>query len=300
MISSQSSSRRPSSATTRSPNRSSRTSSATTATGFAPSAPTPTLDRAVQAELNKAFLEGPGIVVFKRAFPDTSIVDAVDGGVQRHDRRAAPAGYEVRRPLREAWRQRPGVERAREVGGHGTRRVRQLLRQRHPHHGVSGLARTRLHLHLAGQCRQPRRRGAEAAPRLPPRVHDRRPGRRVSGAPPQPLRCTHAARGDRSLRHAGRDWSDDVPAARSEVSLRVPGVVAAGVPRILRAALRAVAVAQGRRRVLQPGALPRGRNQPHHRRAPHGQPAADQLSVRQVPGERSTTSGWSTPSTRRC
>jgi ectoine hydroxylase-related dioxygenase (phytanoyl-CoA dioxygenase family) len=32
--------------------------------------------RAVQAELNKAFLEGPGIVVFNRAFPDTSIVDA--------------------------------------------------------------------------------------------------------------------------------------------------------------------------------------------------------------------------------
>ena len=36
----------------------------------------PDTRRAVQAELNKAFLEGPGIVVFKRAFPDTSIVDA--------------------------------------------------------------------------------------------------------------------------------------------------------------------------------------------------------------------------------
>jgi ectoine hydroxylase-related dioxygenase (phytanoyl-CoA dioxygenase family) len=33
--------------------------------------------RAVQAELNKAFLDGPGIVVFKRAYADTSIVDAV-------------------------------------------------------------------------------------------------------------------------------------------------------------------------------------------------------------------------------
>jgi ectoine hydroxylase-related dioxygenase (phytanoyl-CoA dioxygenase family) len=30
----------------------------------------------VQAELNKAFLEGPGIVVFNRAFADTSVVDA--------------------------------------------------------------------------------------------------------------------------------------------------------------------------------------------------------------------------------
>ncbi len=33
--------------------------------------------RAVQAELNKAFLEGPGIVVLNRAFADTSVVDAV-------------------------------------------------------------------------------------------------------------------------------------------------------------------------------------------------------------------------------
>ena len=37
----------------------------------------PDTRRAVQAELNKAFLEGPGIVVFKRAFADTTIVDAV-------------------------------------------------------------------------------------------------------------------------------------------------------------------------------------------------------------------------------
>ncbi|MEO7371220.1 MAG: phytanoyl-CoA dioxygenase, partial [Ilumatobacteraceae bacterium] len=36
----------------------------------------PDTRRAVQAELNRAFLEGPGIVVFKRAFPDTSIIDA--------------------------------------------------------------------------------------------------------------------------------------------------------------------------------------------------------------------------------
>ena len=32
--------------------------------------------RAIQTELNKAFLDGPGIVVFNRAFPDTAIVDA--------------------------------------------------------------------------------------------------------------------------------------------------------------------------------------------------------------------------------
>src|SRR6186997_1878504 len=37
----------------------------------------PDTRRAVQAELNKAFLEGPGIVVFSRAFADTSVVDAV-------------------------------------------------------------------------------------------------------------------------------------------------------------------------------------------------------------------------------
>src|SRR3954447_25146122 len=37
----------------------------------------PATRRAVQAELNKAFLEGPGIVVFSGAFADTSVVDAV-------------------------------------------------------------------------------------------------------------------------------------------------------------------------------------------------------------------------------
>ena len=37
----------------------------------------PETRRAVQAELNKAFLEGPGIVVFQRAFADITIVDAV-------------------------------------------------------------------------------------------------------------------------------------------------------------------------------------------------------------------------------
>ena len=37
----------------------------------------PDTRRTVQSELNKAFLHGPGIVVFKRAFADTAVVDAV-------------------------------------------------------------------------------------------------------------------------------------------------------------------------------------------------------------------------------
>ena len=36
----------------------------------------PDTRRAMQTELNKAFLDGPGIVVFKRAYPDTAVVDA--------------------------------------------------------------------------------------------------------------------------------------------------------------------------------------------------------------------------------
>lgn len=36
----------------------------------------PATRRAVQSELNKAFLDGPGIVVLKRAFPDTAIIDS--------------------------------------------------------------------------------------------------------------------------------------------------------------------------------------------------------------------------------
>ena len=37
----------------------------------------PDTRRAVQSELNKAFMHGPGIVVFKRAFADTAVVDSV-------------------------------------------------------------------------------------------------------------------------------------------------------------------------------------------------------------------------------
>src|SRR4051812_18701846 len=38
--------------------------------------------RAVQAELARALLDGPGIVVFQRAFPDLSVVDRATSAFQ--------------------------------------------------------------------------------------------------------------------------------------------------------------------------------------------------------------------------
>ena len=59
-----------------------------------------------------------------------------------------------------------------------------------------------------------------------------------------------------------------------EVRARLPRLPAARVPGVLRRPPRAAAAGQGRRRLLQPGAVPRRRHEPHDRRAPDGQPAA--------------------------
>ena len=61
---------------------------------------------------------------------------------------------------------------------------------------------------------------------------------------------------------------------------RLPRVPPAGVHRLLRRALRPAPARQGRRRVLQPGRLPRGGHQPVGRRQAHGQPAAGVVRVR--------------------
>ena len=69
------------------------------------------------------------------------------------------------------------------------------------------------------------------------------------------------------------------------VRARLPGLAAAGVPRVLRRALRPAAAGQGRRRLLQPGPVPRRRHQRVGRRAADGQPAAGVLGVRSGDGD---------------
>ena len=71
-----------------------------------------------------------------------------------------------------------------------------------------------------------------------------------------------------------------LPAALAEVPARLPRVAAARVPRALRGAPRAAAAGQGRRRVLQPRAVPRRRHEPHGRRPTDGEPAAGVVGVR--------------------
>ena len=141
---------------------------------------TPPSDRrALQAELIHALTDGPGVVVFEDAFaPD--VVDRASERVLRHHRGAARGGLRGGRPLRQAGRQRPHLERRAEARAARPRGVRRVLRQRHARRGLAGLARPALSGHLAGQRRQSRWQAAGSAPRLPPGL--RRP-RRAGGLP---------------------------------------------------------------------------------------------------------------------
>ena len=97
-----------------------------------------------------------------------------DRCVRGDHRRPARGRTGRRRPLRQAGRQRPGLERAREARAARPRRVRRLLRQRDHRARVVGVARPELPDHIAGQRRQPGWRRPGSPSRLPPRVPVRR------------------------------------------------------------------------------------------------------------------------------
>ncbi len=85
----------------------------------------------------------------------------------------------------------------------------------------------------------------EVAARYPAHVHLLSPVLTLQGA------VAHS-------RHAGRERPDDVPAVLPPVRARLPRLAAAGVPRATsRERYVQLPLAQGRRRVLQPGAVPR-------------------------------------------
>ena len=65
---------------------------------------------ALRAELADALADGPGIVVLAGAF-DPDVVDRLTGVFERVIADEKAAGSDRRRPLREAGRERPGVER---------------------------------------------------------------------------------------------------------------------------------------------------------------------------------------------
>ena len=167
-----------------------------------------------------------------------------------------------RRPLRQARRQRPGLERAGEARRARPRHVRRLLRQRHPRAGLARLARPRLPGHLAGQRRPPGRPARRT--RTATTTSASSPTRSSSEYP------THVHLLSPVLTLQGAVAHSDMPVESGptmylpyshQYDARLPRLAAAGVPRLLRRALRPAAAGQGRRGVLQPGAVPRRRHQ---------------------------------------
>ena len=222
----------------------------------------PLARRTLQAELADALLDGPGIVVFRGAF-DPATVDAATTAFHALIADQKAAGRGLRRPLRQARGQRPGLGRAGQAGRRRPGDLRRLLRQRRPRPGERGLARPRLPGHLAGQRRQPRRPGAGRAPRLPPRLHGPRPGAGLPRPRPRPLPRADAPGGRGPRRHARRDRADALPPALAEVPGRLPRLPRPRLHGVLRGAPRPAAAEPRRRGLLQPGPLPRRRHQPH-------------------------------------
>ena len=172
----------------------------------------PETRRALLAEWVEAMTNGPGVVAFKKAYSRHGADRHGDCALQRDDRRAARDRNRRRRSLRQARCQRPHLECAREILPARAAGVRRLLRQRHRRADLGGLARAGLPDDLAGQLREPRRRGAIGAPRLSSRLPDGRGHRALSGARAPHLAGADAAGRDRPLRHAARERADALSA----------------------------------------------------------------------------------------
>src|ERR1700733_3640415 len=128
--------------------------------------------------------------------------------------------------------------------------------------------------------------GAGRAPRLSSGLPVGGSDRALSRPRPAALAGADTAGRGRALRHANRDRTDALSAVLAGLPARLYGDGAAGVSRLFRQASCPAAARQGRRGVLQPGALPRGGDEPLEGRAPHRQPAAGLLGLRPRDGKR--------------
>ena len=272
----------PTSPTTRTPRPWSRTSWSTTASG---SAPRPS-GTAVQAELVRALADGPGIVVFEGAFPDPSVVDRLtdvfDALIAEQRASGASAGDHFAKPGANdrVWNalEKAALYDPEAFADYYANDVLALV--------SDGLARPRLPGHLAGQRGQPGRRGADRAPRLPPRLP--RPTR---SRPPTRRMCTALSP---VLTLQGAVAHCDMP-VESGPTLYLPysqkyepGYLAWRLPEFqayFEAQPRPAPPRQGRRGLLQPRAVPRGRHQPLGGHPAHGQPAAGVLRLRAGHGD---------------
>ena len=255
---------------------------------------------AVQTELMRALTDGPGIVVFKQAFGDLSVVDrATDAflaqiaaekaaGVAGGDHFAKPgANDRVWGALDKLAVTEPAV-----FADYYANDIIALISESWlgPDYQVTSQVNV---VNPGGQAQTAHRDyhlGFMDAEARRPFPGPRAPA--VAGADP-------AGRG-RALRHAHRDRPDPLPALLTSVRARLPRLPPARVHRVLPAELHPAAAGEGRCRVLQPRPVPRRRHERLDRRPTDGQPAAGVLSRSVAPWKPSTGSPCAGPCSRCC
>ena len=239
----------------------------------------------MQAELARALLEGPGIVVFKRAF-ETPVVDAATAAFDRliagRRRRGRSLGDHFAKPGANdrVWGalDKLAVADPEVFAEYYANDVLALVSEAWlgPDYQVTSQVNV---VNPGGQAQAAHRdyhlgfMDRTQAPAYPAQVHAFRP--------PSPCRARSRTR------HARRDAAR--PCTCRTRSSTSPGYLAYHCPAFteyFERALRATAAGQGRRRVLQPGPVPRRRHQPLQRHPPDGQPAPGVLRLRPGDGDR--------------
>ena len=224
---------------------------------------------------SRALTDGPGIVVFAGAFPDTAVVDRATAAFDAliADAAGAPGGA-AGDHFAKPGRQRPGLERAGEAGRCATRRRSPTTTPTTSSPWSRGLARPGYQVTSQVNVVNPGGAGADRAPRLPPRL----PGRttqaaRLPGARAPAVPGADAAGRGRALRHAGRDRPDACTCRTRSSTL--PGYLAWRLPEF-RDVLRGATTSSCR--------WPRATRRSSTRRC----------STAPAPTARPTSSGWPT------
>ena len=222
--------------------------------------------------------------------------------LRRADRRAARLGRDRRRPLREARRQRPGLERAGE-GAPCTTRRRSPTTTPTTSSRWSSEAWLGPGYQVTSQVNvvNPGGARAERAPRLPPRASSPTrsppPTRRTSTASPP---CSPSRARSRT---ATCRWSPGPTLYLPYSQKYEPGYLAWRLPEFqayfdehhVQLPLRRATPCSSTRPLFHAAG-----HQPHHRRPAHGQPAPGVLGLRARDGDRGPGGGGRTRSTRCC
>ena len=223
-----------------------------------------------------------------------------DRGLRRDHRRGGGRRRRSRRPLRRAGREQPGLERAREA--RGTDPEAFVAYYANDVIALASSAWLGPAYQVTSQVNvvRPGRQGPGAAPRLPPRLPHRRGDRAVPDPRARAVAGADPPGRGRAHRHAAGERADALPALLAPVPPRLPRLAARRLQGVLRRAPRPAAAPQGRRRVLQPRAVPRRRVQRLGRHPADGEPAPGLLGVRPGDGAGGPGPGGRAPSTRRC